>query len=416
MFSKKTITLFLISLVAFIDFMGIGLVYPMFSSMLFHSHSSLIAPDTSETTRGLLLGLLLAMMPTTQFFSAPILGLLSDERGRKKILVPSLAIGVAGYLIAVLAVNLNSLLLLLLSRVAVGISAGTAAVVGAALADISTKEEKAKNFGLFNMACGLGFTVGPFLGGYLSSLDFSFIESYSTPFAAAALMTLINLVLILFLFEETYLVKKKSTISFTSGIQNIKRAFQTPHLKSVFLAVFLGCLGWSFYWEFIPVTWISEYHFTASSIGNCYAYGAAVYALSCGLLIRPIVSRFSNHTTLLYALISCGLSIGMLLFHGSPLWLWLYIPIQQFSIALFWPTASAIASNAVSKEMQGEILGALQSVDSLGFALSPLIAGPLLGLSSSAPLAVGCLTILAAALVLGLSLGERQVEGVHDPS
>lgn len=401
MFTKKNFSLFLVSLVGFIDLMGMGLVYPMFSSMLFQGDCLILPEGTSDALRGTCLGILLATMPITQFFSAPMLGMLSDQKGRKKILVPSLVVGVGGYLIAMLAVNLDSFILLLVSRVAVGISAGTVAVVGAALADVSTPDEKAKNFGILNMACGLGFTVGPFLGGILSGYQIWPFVGYSLPFAVAGAVTLINLVLIMFFFEETYSGKTESHLSFIQGVLNIRKAFKIEGLQAIFLAVFLACVGWSFYWEFAPVTWITQHGFDTATIGNFYAYGAAIYAISCGLLIQPVVSRFSNQHILCYSLIGGGLSIGMLLLHTSPEWLWFYIPLQQFTIALFWPTASAVVSNSANEEMQGEILGVLQSVDSLAFAVSPLIAGPLLGISSSTPVVIGSLAMFFAALVLG---------------
>lgn len=404
MLSRKSISLFLVSLVGFIDVMGLGLVYPMFASMLFQHDCLMLPEDASDGLRGTCLGILLATMPLTQFFSAPILGMLSDQKGRRKILVPSLAIGVLGYFIAMIAVNMESLALLLISRVAVGISAGTTAVVGASLADISSSEEKAKNFGLFNMACGLGFTAGPFLGGILSGYDFEYVSGYALPFALSGIVTLINLLLIMFFFQETYTPKAIGKLSLALGIHNIIKAFKLHGLQVVFSAVFLACVGWSFYWEFTPVTWISMYGFSTATIGNFYAYGAAAYAISCGLLIRPIVNKFSNQVVLCYSLVLCGFSIGILLFHTNDLWLWLYVPLQQFAIALFWPTAAAVVSNSVGEDVQGEILGVLQSVDSLAFSVSPLIAGPLLGISTSMPIFIGGSAMFMAAMVLGVFL------------
>ncbi|MBA2728547.1 MAG: MFS transporter [Parachlamydiaceae bacterium] len=404
MTSRKKLSLLITSLIAFIDVMGIGLVYPMFSSMLFQGDCLLLPPESSDAFRGTCLGILLAMMPITQFFSAPILGLLSDQKGRKKILIPSLAIGVIGYLIAVLAVNLESFSLLLLSRVAVGISAGTAAVVQAAIADISTPEEKTKNFGILNMACGLGFTAGPFIGGILSGVSLGFLSGYSLPFALAGFVVLLNLIMVVFLFQDTYLPKSGGKIGLGLGMLNIRKAIQIPGLKLLFFSVFLACVGWSFYWEFIPVTWISTYHFDTSTVGNFYAYGAAFYALSCGVLIRPIVNRFPDKYVLCAALLICSTSIALLMFHSNPVWLWFYIPLQQFGIALFWPTAATVVSNSVSEDVQGEIMGVLQSVDSLAFAISPLIAGPLLGITITMPIIIGSTAMFAAVVVLGARL------------
>lgn len=418
MFSKKTISLFILSLVGFIDIMGMGLVYPMFASMIFQGDCMLLPADASDGTRGACLGILLAAMPITQFFSAPILGMLSDQKGRKRIVTPGLSMAVVGYMVAMAAVSMESFALLLLSRILIGIAAGTASVVSAGIADISSPEDKAKNFGFYNMACGLGFTIGPFLGGILSSSSLWIIERYALPFFFAGVVTVINLLLVVFFLEDSYQPKAAGKLSLSLGVQNIKKAFQIKGLQAVFASVFLACVGWSFYWEFAPVTWISEYNFSTATIGNFYAYGAAVYALSCGVLIRPIVSRFSNLHVLCVALIGCSTTIGLLLFHASDFWLWVYIPLQQFFIALFWPTAAAVVSNAVNEDVQGEILGVLQSVDSLAFAVSPLIAGPLLGISTSMPIIVGSASMLLAAGALGFVLKSFKAQKVLavDPS
>lgn len=407
MFTKKTVSLILISLVAFIDLMGVGLVYPMFASMLYRSDCMMLPEGTSETVRGTCLGLLLAMMPLTQFFSAPFLGMLSDQKGRKKVLIPSLFVGVLGYLLAVVAVSYENYILLLLSRVLVGISAGTASVVSASLADISTPETKAKNFGYLNMAFGLGFTIGPFLGGVLSEIHFAFLSGYALPFVMACSITSINLLLIYYFYEETFIPKCHEKLNFSLGILNIKKAFRSKNLQTVFLCVFLACVGWSFYWEFNPVTWITKYGFSTSTIGNFYAYGAAFYAVCCGILIQPIVRYFQSRNVLCFALIASSVTIGMLWIHTEEMWLYIYIPLQQFSIALFWPTSAAVVSNAVSEDMQGETLGILHSVDSLAFGISPLFAGPLLALNTSMPIIVGSVAMLLAALVLAPTLRKE---------
>lgn len=404
---NKKFELFLILMVVFIDWMGIGLVYPMFSSMLFQHDCQIVAPEMSEAARGIHLGILLSIMPITLFFSAPILGALSDQKGRKFLINICLLVGVLGYLIAVVGVMVESLLILIISRIAIGISAGSGAVVEASLADLSTAEEKPKNFGLFNMACGLGFTAGPFIGGQLSTSSFCSIEGYAAPFLVAAMATFINLVLIIWFFVETHLPKEKRPISWTMGITNIKKAFALPGLRTVFFCVLFACVGWSFYWEFIPVTWINQLHFSTADVGDRYAFGAAIYALGSGLLIRPIVNRFAVEKVLFYGLIGCGLSIGVLLFHDSPTSLWVYIALQQYTISLFFPTSTALVSNSVGDEAQGEVLGVLQSVQAFAFAVSPLVAGVLLSLSFAIPIVVGAGSMLIAAGILGVFLKDK---------
>ena len=141
---------------------------------------------------------------------------------------------------------IESLGLLLAGRLIVGIGTGNAAVVYAAIADISKPEEKAKRFGLASMASGLGFTLGPFLGGILSFWGFSF------PFLFSALFSLINLSLLIFWFPETHHVRRDVNLSIMLGLKNLKKAFHIPAMRALFLCFFFFCGGWSFYWEFIP--------------------------------------------------------------------------------------------------------------------------------------------------------------------
>lgn len=402
--SSKKIALLLVLLVAFIDWMGVGLVYPMFSSMLFSKETPLLPLATSDTMRGLILGLLLAAMPIAQFFSAPLMGALSDQKGRKPILNITLAAGVIGYILATFGVVAQSLALLIIARLIVGVSAGNGAVVTAAIADLSAPEEKAKNFGLFNMACGVGFTLGPFIGGQLTLGNNSFLPPFALPFIFAAAVTTVNLLLVYLYFRETHHRPKKAEILLSQGWRNLKKAMHIPQLRKVFFTVFFFGFGWSFFYEFIPVTWIDLYGFGAPMIGLFYAYGAAVYALSCGLLIRPLVARFSSERILFTALVAMSLYMLFQLLRFPSAVLWLYLAPLNFLGALIYPTATTIVSNNAGEDMQGEALGIFQSVIAAAFALSPLLSGSLLGISTQMPSIVGSICLLLASIPIGKHL------------
>ena len=205
-------------------------------------------------------------MSIAQFFSSPILGALSDQKGRRPLFLVSLFLGILGYGFCMIAVSLKSIVLLIISRVFVGIAAGNAAVVSATIVDLSNDTNKAKYFGLYSMACGVGFTVGPFLGGLFAK------SSFVLPFAIAGVATVLNWKLIYFFFKETHKKRESAKIKWDEGIRNLKKAFQNKHLTTLFLTVFLFCFGWSFFYEFIPVSWIASFRFDASQIGFFYAY------------------------------------------------------------------------------------------------------------------------------------------------
>lgn len=396
---KKSISLWLVLLVVFLDWVGIGLVYPMFSSMLFGSDYFLL--DVSDSTRGWYLGILLSAMPIAQFFSSPILGGLSDQTGRRPVFLFTLVLAALGYFLCMVGVWIKSILLLIGARAIVGIAAGNAGVVNATIVDLSSPATKAKHFGLYSMAYGVGFTIGPFLGGKLSE------TSFATPFFVAILAILGNLSLIFFLLPETYKKRKHTSISMYKGIRNLKKAFRIPGLRILFLTVLIYCLGWSFFYEFLPVTWIADYHFDSTKIGFFYAYGAGVYALSSGVLIRPIVNRYRHSSVLFYSLLTLGSATLILLIRPPVFWVWIYLPVLNFLVALLFPTSSALVSDWGEEENQGEILGMLQSIKSAAFALSPLAAGFLLGISSHMPMLFGGISILLASLIFGSSLRKQ---------
>lgn len=399
---QKYASLSSVLLMFFIDFIGVGLVYPMFLSMLFRADINLLPAGTSQAARGLWLGIILGLMPLAQFFSGPILGTLSDRFGRKKLLLGSIALGVCGYLTALAGVWFENIWLIALSRIIIGTAAGNEAIGSAAIADVSTNEEKTKNFGLLHMAAGTGFAVGPFLGGKLSTMQLGMFSGYAVPFVCAAMMDTINLCMMACFFKETNMQpNKKSVLSF--GLANLKKAWYLPGFCLLFFAAFCYNFGWSFYWDFIPAYWITAYHYTVDAVGNHYAWGAAVYALSAGILIRPIVARFKTETIFLYALIAAACSIGIHLAIAASWIFWITIAAQQFLMALIFPATSAIISNHATDDTQGEMMGILQSVQSLALIISPLIAGPLLGFSVLMPLIIGTGMLLIAACIVKIS-------------
>lgn len=404
---KKNISLLLVLLVAFIDYMGIGLVYPMFSSMVFHAEFALLPEGTSNSVRGFYLGILLAAMPILQFFSAPILGALSDQRGRKSVLTMSLLLGVLGYALSFFSVVNQNIYLLIFSRVLVGISAGSAAVVAAAIADLSTSTTKARNYGFYGMACGVGFTVGPFLGGMLSEVSILGLRGFSLPFLLSGIITFVNLLLVFFFFYETHFKWIKQKLNFSMALTNVKKAFHMPEIRGLILCVFVFSFGWSFFYEFAPVTWITDYHISASTLGMLYAFAAFFYAISSGFLIKPVVNRFSEYKVLFYGLLATGVYILILLAKPSLFWLWIYLPFLNFLVSLLFPTSTAMVSNLAGESRQGEVLGILQSMQSAAFALSPLTSGALVGLSINMPIIVGGLCMFIAAGVLVKFLKEK---------
>ena len=374
---------YLLLFVAFIDYIGVGLIFPVFSSMLFNPSSTLLPVETTAEVRGLWLGVLIAMMPLAQFFSSPIWGTISDGKGRKQPLLFSLFIAMIGYLVAASATWAGSLIGLFFSRLIIGFSSGNIAIVQASIADLSTPENKAKNYGLYSMAMGSGFTLGPLLGGWLS------LYGYALPFLAAAALVVANLCLIFFLFKETSSLRIKKIIHWAMGLMQLKKAFQLQGLKTILLCSFLGIFGWVYFFEFVSVYLISRFQFSPGDLGFFFGVAGGFYALSTGILIRPLVKRLKPELLFFLSMLLTGIVIFSMSFIPSVIWIWPVIILICYCTAPFSPTSTTLVSNGVPPEIQGEALGVLGSINAAAFALSPLLSGSFVGNHPTMPMWVG---------------------------
>ena len=383
----------LVLFVIFLDHVGFGMVYPMFSSLLFHQDYAFVDPSTSNAVRGWLLGILLSVPAVGSFFSAPLLGSLSDRIGRRPVYLGSLSLAIAGYLFCIGAVALQSIGLLICARTVVGLSMGSAAVVSATIVDLSTCENKARNLGLYSMANGLGFALGPLLGGYLTAYGMTI------PFIATALAFAVNLALIFFFFTETNLTKKDSPITLTTGLQNFAKAFYLQGVRSLLLVAAIYCFGWAVFYEFVPLFWICDYNCSPTEVGGFFAFGSAVFSFSSGVLTKPALRRWGPYFVLSFSLCLNGPLMLFVLAHLPLACMWGCIAVFNILAALTFPVYTTLVSDSADTDSQGEILGILESIQSVAFGLSPLMAGWSVGIHINAPIIMGASAMFVAAFL-----------------
>lgn len=410
------LNLMTILLIGFVDYLGIGLVYPVFAALLFDPHDPIISPQASLAYRGAMLGILIGLTPLTQFFSSPILGKLSDFKGRKRTLIYGTAIGCLGYALAILGIWMHSLFLLFVYRVLIGISEGTIGVAQATIADLSTEANKTRRFALFNASLGLGFTVGPFLGGKLADPSFASWCGYAVPFMAAGLMCSLNLFMIFFRLDETQKIHEDKSYQLLESVSHIRKIFLWQHLKWLFFAAFAFAFGWSFFNEFIPVLLSKRFGFTPNNIGNYYAYGGIWYALSAGVITAPLLKYFAPEKIVMKALLGCAICmLGFLVIHEAQ-YIWWILPPFMYCLSVTFPTTGALVSNRTARENQGEVLGVYQSVIGSAMGLSPLLVGSAIGVYPELTAWGGAFAMLLAsyAFWMGCRMPSANLEVVKE--
>src|SRR3979409_675399 len=228
-----------------IDTLGIGILGPILPQLLGNPASPhyLLGKDAAPGSGYIMFGFLVGIFPVMQFFATPILGQLSDRYGRKPVLALSLAGTSLGYTLFATGIVIRNIPLLFAARALDGITGGNLSVAQASIADVTKPEDRTKNFGLIGAAFGVGFIVGPFLGGLLGDPAVVSWFSASTPFWFAAMLAAANTTQVLLQFDETNEHIRHVPMQLLKGMANIARAYAMPELRTIFVTSFLFNMG-----------------------------------------------------------------------------------------------------------------------------------------------------------------------------
>lgn len=408
MTENKKISLFPILLAVFMDLLGIGIIIPVVAPLVIKSG---LLESSPMQTKNLVLGFLIASYAISQFFSAPVLGAWSDKIGRKKVLVFSIIGSIIGYLIFSAGIIFNNLALLFAGRILDGLTGGNLSVIYSAIADISDEKTKARNFGLVGMCFGLGFVMGPFIGGQLTNHNLISWFNYSTPFLFCALLSFINLILVIFNFRETLETKKQTEINIFTGIKNISKAFGRQELRNVFVISFLTVFGFTMFSQFFQVFLLNKFpERNESDIGLLFGYFGIWSVLTQGGIVRRLGKKYPPTKILSFSIPFMAFALITLILPEK--WSGLYVTMALVSVAqgLTSPNVAALVSNLSEKDEQGEILGINQSVSSLAQAIPPIVGGLVIMINLNYPVIFSSLCLIFAWIIFNLSFKKNKIE------
>jgi DHA1 family tetracycline resistance protein-like MFS transporter len=375
-----------------LDILGIGLIIPI-TPRLVESFQGTGVADASKTY-----GMLVALYSLMQFVGAPILGSLSDRFGRRPVILLSLLGSGLDYFLLAFAPSLGWFFV---GRIISGLTGANFAAANAYIADITPPEKRAANFGLIGAAFGLGFILGPAVGGVLGDVGLR------VPFLVAGVMTLLNTLYGWFVLPESLAPENRRAFSW--GRSNPIGALL--HLKKH--PMVLGLAGTYFLLYFahqvLPSTWVLytsyRYHWTVSQTGVSLAIVGLMAAIVQGGLTRIIVGRIGERKAAII-----GLAVGALAYAGYGLATegWMIYAILVFGSlgGITGPSVQALISRNVGADEQGGVQGSLASLSSISGILGPPVAAALFArFVGSAP---GAAFFFSAALtVLALLLAVR---------
>ena len=340
-----------------IDITGWGIIIPVIPKLI----SELINGDVSEAAKyG---GWLTFAYAFTQFIFAPLIGNLSDKYGRRPIILISLFAFALDYLLLAFA---PTILWLFVGRIIAGLTGASITTASAYIADVSTPENRAKNFGMIGAAFGLGFIIGPVIGGLLGQFG------SRVPFYAAAVLCFLNFLYGYFILPES--LSKKNRRAFEWKRANPIGAFlnlkKHPELLGLMLAIFLLYVGshavhsnWSFFT-------IYKFNWDEKMVGISLGAIGLLVGLVQGGLIRWTSPRLGNQKSIYFGLILY--TVGMFLFAiASESWMMFAFLIPYCLGGISGPALQSVISEKVPANEQGEIQGTMASLMSASAIVGP---------------------------------------------
>ncbi|WP_333715030.1 TCR/Tet family MFS transporter [Yoonia sp.] len=342
-----------------LDSMGIGLIMPVMPELIQEVEGEGIG---AAAVWG---GILATIFAAMQFLFGPTLGSLSDRFGRRPILIGSLVVMAFSYVLMALALSIT---FLLVARIIGGITAATQATSAAYMADISKPHEKAANFGLIGAAFGVGFVLGPMIGGLLAE--------YGTraPFWAAAGLAAANAVFGFFVLPETVTDKIRRPFQWARAnpLGALRNIGALPELKKLLLISFVYTMAFFVY----PGVWAyfgaERFGWSPGMIGLSLGLFGVGIAIVQGLLIRPILRRIGDRNAVIL-----GLSIDVVAFValGFVTTGWVALALTPLTAlgSIAGPALQGIMSRTAADNQQGELQGTVSSINAVATILAPLM-------------------------------------------
>jgi multidrug resistance protein len=372
-----------ILLVVFVDLIGFGMIIP-------------ILPLYAKTFQAAewQIGLLLGCYSFMQFLASPVLGYISDRVGRKPVLLVSLIGSAIGY--AVMA-SAGSLTMLFIARIIAGICGASVGTAAAYIADITPPENRSRRMGLIGAAFGVGFVLGPAIGGILSQFW------TKGPFWFGAGLALLNAIAVLLILPEPEKHVKRSEARMPAGTDVVDQT-GSGGIPVLVVTYFVAIAGFAIVTMIYPQVLDRRFSLTPAQISMVFVFLGLVGAFIQGGAIGRMAKRFGDYKLAATGLLLMAISMVVMPFaHNMPLFL-----VFTFGLAagnsLAQPTLMAMASRLAATTAQGRVIGTVQSAGSLGRVVGPSAGGVMLGWDRLGPnLAYGNTPFLIGGIVMGIA-------------
>lgn len=395
------------------DHTSLNITFPILTLLFFDAQSSFFAADASHAVRSMWYGLCVSIPHIVNIVMTPLLSALSDEFGRKKVILVATLGACLFALTAALGILWGALSLLFLARVIQGAFSRTNPIAQAVVGDISTQENKVRNMGYLQFAISVGAFVGPVLGGYFAKQFFFAQLNFSLPYFMAAFLAGVSCLLTVFIFQETLVAQRASTWRIVNW-QTVKKIASQPQILRISAILLLSQISWSLYYQFMPPILKTNLGFDAHALGlfvGLVAFWLAVAGVGIQLLEKFLSFRKILFVSLYLVLLGLVLSFlfCQLKLVSAPVLVWLAAIPTAVGDVIAYSCLITLYSNAVEKQEQGKVMGICFVVLALIWSLTAILGGVMMSYSALLPLIFAPIGVVLALSLMHSSFGNKML-------
>lgn len=391
----------------FIDSLAWGMVFPILSGLFIDNATHIFSGQQDYLAwRNMLFQLTLGAYCFSAFLASPILGILSDIYGRKRIVLCCLGATATGFAISVVGIVFSSISILITGKIIEGLACGSLSICQAAISDLSKNSSELKsNMAKNTLVNGLGLAAGPLLGTLLLETHLSQIWRYALPFFSTTVLLVIAFLMILCFFKDAHTEGKDLKVNLFVNLNRLADAFHFTTNGRLFLILALTMLSRIIFYTNMPTAFYSLVSASAQYIGWLMTYYALLFTLGLVVLYPFLEKRLSTVQIIIFCIVAQAISYLIFSLNTNVTLAWLLVGLVALTTPLIYVCIVVLISNNAEKKEVGKAMGIVGSVAAFSWGVGPPIVG-FLALAQDGKLVIYGLSVffmVASGLILSRS-------------
>ncbi len=384
-------------LLIFCNSLAKTLVLVFLVGLIIEPDSPFVSPETGLGVRHLLYAVLVGISTAVEIVGNPLVGALSDQYGRRRLLLWTTFSGVAAYGLCVVGIYTSSIALVIIGRGLGGLSSANISLSAAAITDVTTEQNRGRYMSMLAVFQGLAWVIGPALGAYLANPDILSWFGPSVPFWLLVALLGVGYLLVLWVVKESHLAVEGAHFRWKELYTSFQEVFRVGDIGTLFLVFTAMVMGQVLFIYFFALYLTERFGLDEVVVANVFAY-LALWRLVGGLVANQLFRRFGAVRLAVIPMWALGASCVVFLAFQSQVHLYWIVPIAAASQSIVTACFFTLFGDRIKEQMRGKIFAAINSMVAVVYTVAPFIAGGLALIWIDLPNLAGGLLVFGAAI------------------